>query len=120
MSIQLRILLIVGALVVLIAIVHKVRGSNIKIADTTFWVVLSAIILIIAIFPQIPYFFSDLLGITSPANFVFFCMFVILLVYAFHQTLKISELRSKLIQLSQDIALVRQKRQSEQEERTKE
>lgn len=105
MGIELRIILIVAAALALASVIGRVRKSTIKISDATFWVIFAIVILILAIFPQIPMFVSSLLGFETASNFIFFCSFVILFIYSFHQTIRISELQHKLVKLAQRIAL---------------
>lgn len=105
MTFPYRILLAVGALLVLLAMLRKIRRSEVKISDSLFWFFFVLTLLLLAIFPDIAYFFSDLLGIESPANLVFLYVIAMLLIREFISTAEISRLRSKLTALAQKEAL---------------
>ena len=80
MSIVLRITLIVVSFLVLLFVLKKIRRTQLYIDDAIFWIVFSALLLVISIFPQLAVWATDLLGIQSPANFVFlFMIFVVLI-----------------------------------------
>lgn len=105
MGITLRIFLIVGSTLVFLAIANSVRKSRIQMADSVFWVAFTLVILIIAIFPGIAYFFSNLLGFQSPSNFVFLLIIGLLLIREYQSSAQISVLRHKLEQVAQNVAL---------------
>lgn len=105
MSIVLRIALILGALLALSIVVRKVRKSKIRIADSVYWVCAAVLLLILAVFPRIAYFFSDLLGFLSPSNFVFLVVIALILLKLFNLACDVSRLTDKIEQLSQELAL---------------
>lgn len=107
MSIALRVSLIVGSLLILFFVMRRIRKSGLEIADSIFWLLISAALIVIAIFPQIAYWASDLLGFDAPVNFVFCCGIVVLLVRTFTQDQKICQLKKKLTTLVQDEAMRR-------------
>lgn len=105
MSIALRVSLIVGSLLILFFVMRRIRKSGLEIADSIFWLLISAALIVIAVFPQIAYWASDLLGFDAPVNFVFCCGIVVLLVRTFTQDQKICQLKKKLTTLTQSEAL---------------
>lgn len=107
MTIAFRCLLIAAAILALVYIVRKIRHEELEIANATFWFLFSAALVLIAAFPQIVFFFSDLLGIESPANFVFLAIVAILVIREFFTTVEIARLRKRLVALAQYEALHR-------------
>lgn len=105
MTFPYRILLFVGALLVLLVMLRKIRRSEVKISDSLFWFFFVLTLLLLAVFPGIAFFFSDLLGIESAANLVFLYVIALLLIREFISTVEISKLRSKLAALAQKEAL---------------
>ena len=105
MSIVLRIVLILGALLALSIVVRKVRKSKIRIADSVYWVCAAVLLLVLAIFPGIAFFFSGLLGFLSPSNFVFVVVIALMLLKLFNLACDVSRLTDKVEQLSQELAL---------------
>lgn len=105
MTILFKVALIVGALCSFAFILTKIRRAEIKIADSTFWFLFAASLVLLALFPQVAFFFSDLFGIESPANFVFLYVIAALVIREFYSTVELSQLRSKLTALVQAEAL---------------
>ena len=96
MTLLFRITLIVCALLVFIYVLRKIRHSELKIADSTFWFIFALVILLLAVFPHIAFFFSNIFGIESPSNCVFLAIIAILLVREFFTTVELSQLRNKV------------------------
>lgn len=105
MSIVLRVVLIVVAVLSCIFVLQKIRKAQIRIEDTLFWLVVSAGVLVLGIFPEIAYFLSVMLGIMSPVNFVFLLFIFILLFKVFILTVQISQLQEKVKNLAQNVAI---------------
>ena len=103
--IALRVSLIVCSALVLYFVMRKVRKADLEITDSIFWLLLSLLLIIAAIFPGIAYWASGLLGFDSPANFVFLCGIVVLLIRTFTQDRKIATLKRKLTTMAQTEAL---------------
>lgn len=116
-SVVLRIALLLGAVWLVYVVISRVKRSKIQIEDSVFWVVLAFVILLNAIFPQIAYFFSGLLGIASPSNFVFLLISAILLLKEFSTSMQLSVLRHKVDQLAQVIALSEKEKRDREEVR---
>ena len=95
MGLTLRIFLVVGAALVLLYVILKLRKARINVADTVFWTLLCALLVAIAIFPEIIYWCSDLLGINSPANFVFLCTIALLLIRILVLNMRLATLRKR-------------------------
>lgn len=105
MGISLRLALFAGSVLTFIFINRYIKKSRVRIEDTMFWVVLSAVLVVIGIFPQIPMLMSWLLLIESPANFVFLAIIFVLLVHQFFLSMKLSQTEIKLRELVQYIAI---------------
>lgn len=105
MNIMLRTLLISVSVLTMIAMMHKIRQSKVQIEDALFWVVFSAMLTLFSIFPQLVYRISDMAGTMAPSNFIFLFIIFLILVRLFKQTIRISQLESKLNELIQKQAL---------------
>ena len=105
MSATLRIFLIICALVVLAFVVRKIKKAQITAGDSIFWLFMSLGFVVLAVFPQIAFFFADFLGVQSPSNFVFLVIIALLLIREFAIQSELSTLRTKLTALVQEIAL---------------
>jgi len=102
----LRIVLIIGSIYALSVVVRRVKRRKIRIADSVFWVCCAVLLTLIALFPQIAFFFSGLLGFLSPSNFVFCAIIALMLVKLFNLSCDVSRLTDKTEQLAQEIALL--------------
>ena len=105
MSIPLRVSLIICSLVVLFFVMRRIRKAGLEISDSIFWLGISFLLIVIAVFPQIAYWASEVLGFDAPVNFVFACGIIVLLVRTFTQDQKICQLKKKLTTLVQSEAL---------------
>lgn len=106
MSLTLRILCIVGSALVFVFIANSIKKKRVQLEDAIFWVFLSLALLIVAIFPQLAIFLSDLIGIKAPSNFVFLVAIAILLIRLFSLSTEVSRLKHRLNELAQEEALL--------------
>ncbi len=97
--------LLVGALLAFFLILRKIRHSEVTIADSTFWFLFALTLVLMGVFRQIPFFFADVFGIESPANFVFVYVIAVLVLRSFYTTVKVSKLQAKVNALVQREAL---------------
>ena len=105
MSPVLRVVLILGSLLALWIVVKRVRKSKIRVADSVYWVLCAVLMLLFAIFPQIAFFFSGLLGFLSPSNFVFCMIIALMLIKLFNLSCDVSRLTDMAEQIAQELAL---------------
>lgn len=105
MSLALRVFLLICAFLVLVFVIRKIKKSEFEIMDAIFWLLFIAVLLLLAIFPDIAYLLSNILGFDSPSNFVFLCVIAILLIRVFSLNAKVAHLRAKTNSLIQEIAL---------------
>jgi hypothetical protein len=105
MSLTLRIMLIAAALIANVSVIRRIRKAKLKIDDAVFWVIFSLIILLIAVYPRIIYFLSDISGVRSPANLLYLLIISVLLVKIFSMSIKISTLEDKFKSLVQKLSL---------------
>ena len=101
MSIFIRILLVVGAIVLLAFMLRKIRLAKLKIEYTVFWIGFSCILVIMGVFPQIMSAISEFLGFKSTVNMVYLIVIFVLI------TIQISALENKVDSLAQQIAIDR-------------
>ena len=72
--------------------------------DAIFWMFFSGLLLVLAIFPQLSFYLSSLLGIDSPANLVFLIIICLLLEKIFTLSIVVSQLEEKISVLSSEVA----------------
>lgn len=105
MSVTLRILLITLSVLALGYIIRKIRFSKMQIEYALFWIVLSIIFIVLAVFPSIAYWATEKLGVMSAANLIFLVIIGILLLKVFMMTIEISVLENKVRDLVQQLGI---------------
>ena len=115
----LRICLILVSLITLVFVVKRIKKSQIQLDDSLFWIIFSVFIFLSSITPEFFSFFANLLGIESPANFVFLLFIFILLIKVFSLSVKLSQEASKTRELVQQLAIERfERRMNDNESKT--
>lgn len=105
MTVPFRILLIAAAIFTFFFIISNIRRSKLRISDALYWFGFSTLLILLAVFPQIAFFFGGLFGIISTVNLVFLVIIALLILRVFTLTLRLSELDLKLEELAQEMAL---------------
>lgn len=106
MNTVLRITLIVISALVAVYTIRKIRKSQLGIDDSVFWIGFSVLLLVMSIFPQIPTYFSRLLGFMSPINFVLLLVIFLVLIKLFKLAIDLSVTKQRLNSLIQRIAIL--------------
>ncbi|MGO5051980.1 DUF2304 domain-containing protein [Lachnospiraceae bacterium LCP25S3_G4] len=105
MTLVFRIILILVSICTTMYIIKRIRQSKVQIEDSIFWILFAVVLIIISIFPQIPDFFADILGIYSTVNFIFLFFIFVLLIKNFYMTIRISQMDHKIQELTQAISI---------------
>lgn len=105
LPLYLRVLLIVAAVCALGVVGRQVKKEKLLIEDAVFWVVSAAILVIVAVFPDIAINLAYDLGFMSASNFVYLVIIALLLWKVFVCSSEISRLKVKVNELAQEIAL---------------
>ncbi len=101
MTTGLRIILLIMALVSAFWILVKIRKNNLKMDDAIYWVLMAVLLAFLGIFPTAAMTMARILGIQSPANFIYLMIFVLL----FEKVLTMSILHSQLEDKYQTMAV---------------
>ena len=103
--IALRVLLIIMSVYTFAFVIKQIRKNKIEIGESLFWIIISIILIVISVFPQITGFFTKLLGIQSPSNFVFLVAIFIVMLKLFTLSIDVAKLKQKLKSLIENVAL---------------
>lgn len=106
MSTTLRVVLIVISVLVVLYTIRKIRKSQLNIDDSVYWIGFSVLLLVMSIFPIVPTWLAELLGIASPVNFVFLLVIFLILVKLFKVAIDLSITKRRLNHLIQRIAIL--------------
>ena len=113
MSIMVRLSLLFVSTFVLFFVIKRIRKSQVQIEDIVFWILFMFGLVITSIFPNIVISISNIIGIESPANFVFLSMIFLLLIKLFNLSMHVSKLQYQIQQLTKLIVLVNLKQKEE-------
>lgn len=105
MSDTLKALLIVASVLTVAWILRKIRKNKVKMEDAIFWIFFAAILLVLAIFPEISFKLCQIFGIMSPSNLVFLVIIFLLAEKIFTLSIIVSQLEDKIGVLSAEVAL---------------
>ena len=105
MPLVLRIILIVSSVLTFGYIASKIRKEKLKLENAIFWIVLSLVLIVLGLFPQMMYALADCLGIMSSVNLVYLIVIFILLYKVFDLSVKLARVQEKLDKLVQVIAI---------------
>lgn len=108
-SFRTRFLVTIGSLVLLFLIITLVRKGKLKEGYSILWLVMSGAILLAAIFSEVLFGFSHLVGIFYAPASLFLILIVNLLLIAIHYSVSISENDRRIKNLAQEIALLKNK-----------
>lgn len=100
-----RCVLVIASLGTLAVILGRIRKAKLSIEDSMFWILMSLMFVLFALFPVVPDTLAALLGIYSTANFLFLFMIFVLLLKMFSMSMHIAQLEERLKTLVQKLAL---------------
>lgn len=119
MTLPLRITLFAASLLTFGYMTVKIRDSKLRLEDSLFWFCFSALLLLASIFPQVFFWLSNLVGTMAPSNFVFLFFIFILLIVCFRLSVRLSQLDTKLRELTQHLAIEKLERHHNDESHAK-
>lgn len=105
MSIELRVVLFLGATLTLLYFLLNIRKKRLQIKYSIFWALFSFALVLFSLFPNVVNSVSHLLGFETSANFLYVVIIFIIIIKQFKDTIKLSFLEQKIIVLSQKIAM---------------
>lgn len=109
MTSSLRVFLIIGTILFTAIIVYLLRKKQMNIKYILLWLSTALVMLVVAIFPEILYGFSGLIGVEVPVNTVFMIIGMLTLVILLSITLIVSHLALQNRKLTQTIALLEER-----------
>ena len=105
MSTILRVLLLIASLVTAVWILRKIRKNSVKQEDALFWFCFAFMLAIFGIFPGLSFIMSRVLGIQSPANFIFLAIIALLMEKLFSLSIQVSALENKVEIMAAELAI---------------
>lgn len=112
MTLTLRVVLVLVSLMTLLFVMGKVRSSKIRLEDSMAWILFSGVLFVLSVFPGIFDFLAELAGVYSTVNFVFLFFIFVLLILCFSLNMKVSQMDTKIKELTQLLAIEKFERYS--------
>ncbi|WP_237224417.1 DUF2304 domain-containing protein [Rothia nasisuis] len=107
MSTNAYIFFLVFAAVIVLLVLAQVRNQNMKEKYAALWLIVSAIIILLVLFPRLLSFFADLIGIESPVNLLFLLAIIMLIGVCLHLTAALSKMGEDVRVLAEEVAILR-------------
>lgn len=105
MSVTLRVVLLLAALVTVVWILRKIYRCKVKLGDAIFWFCMAMILAVMGIVPKFAYLCAEVIGIQAPVNFIFLFILGLVIEKLFTLSIKVSQLEDKITVLSAELAL---------------
>lgn len=105
MTVTLRVILIVCSIISFILCIRKIKQAKLKVENSIIWMIGSMLLILMSIFSSAVEWISEKLGFMAPVNFVFLIIIAFLLVEAYMNNLKLTELNEKIKNLNHYIAI---------------
>lgn len=119
MNATLRVLLLAASLITAVWILRKIRKNRVKQEDALFWLCFAFLLAVLGIFPELSFIMARILGIQSPANFIFLAIIAILMEKMFSLSIQVSTLENKVEIMAAELA-IRCKNMEDEIEKSKE
>ena len=98
---------IIFALLIILYIFYSIRKNKLSIANSFIWIVFCIILLVLSIWPTSLDWLANVLGIAYPPALFLTIAVVILFVMNFVQSKKIEDLHKKVIDLGQELSILK-------------
>lgn len=105
MSVNIFFLILTLCLVFMV--LAQVRNQNMKEKYAALWLIVSAIIVVLTIFPKLLDWLAELVGIETPVNLLFLLAIIMLIGVCMHLTQQLSKMADETRILAEEVAIMR-------------
>lgn len=113
MNIRIQIIIAIIIVIALGIIINMIRKKGLELRYALAWLAVGVGILILDVFPGLINYISQLMGIISPINMLFFVGFCFSLGIIFVLTVAVSRMSVRIKELAQEVALQRKREKEE-------
>lgn len=104
-----RIYFIVISLLCMLYIIHEIRKKRFSIKESFWWIIGSIVMILLSIFPYSIDYFAKIFGIEYPPSLLFIICIIFLIFMNFRNSKKIAEQQERIIDLAQNLAILKSK-----------
>ena len=90
-------------------VIYNVKNKKFSIKESFWWVLSSLIMVVLSIFPYSIDYIAKVFGVSYPPSLLFVFCIVFLLFINFRNSKRISEQQMKIIELEQNLAILKEK-----------
>ncbi len=101
-----QILGIVASLLTFVFVFWLLRRGSLQEKYAVLWLGVSGVALILAIFPGLLRWITDVLGVETPSNLLFFVTIVLLILVSIQLSFELSRHEAKIRRLAEEVALL--------------
>ena len=98
---------IILVIILILYMVHEIRKKRFSIKESFWWMIASLIMLVLAIFPYSIDWVAKKVGIEYPPSLLFVLCIIFLVLMNFRNSKRISEQQIKIIELAQNLAILK-------------
>lgn len=100
---------IITSILVLLYVVIIVKKKKLSIKASFWWIIGAILMLLLSIFPYSIDWFAKILNIEYPPSLLFLICIIFLISIIFRLTKQISEMETKIVDLGQELAVLKDK-----------
>lgn len=109
MSLVLQVIMIVSSIIFTLFIIHMISKGTVELKYSLIWLLAGFTLIIISLFPDVLYMFSNTLHILTPVNAAFVVIIFFLLLIVFTLTVAFSKVKNQVTTITQELALLKEK-----------
>jgi hypothetical protein len=98
---------VLAALATTLFVLELLRRGILREKFAALWLVVSGVLVVLAVFPQVLTWAAGVVGIALPANLLFFLAAVLLLLVSVQLSYEVSRLEARTRRLAEELALLR-------------
>lgn len=106
MNLKLRFTLIIGVIVYFILLINLLKNNRLNLKYTLLWMFMGIVLFMLAIFPDVILFVTEIAGIIEPTNGLFAILIFCILIILVSITAIVSKLNNKNRALIQAVAML--------------
>lgn len=95
------------SIIIFALVFAQVRNQKMKEKYAALWLTISAVIIVLALFPHVLWMLADLTGVVVPVNLLFMLAILMLIAICLHLTLEVSKSSDETRALAEEIAIMR-------------
>lgn len=102
-----NIFFLILSLIIFVMVLVQVRNQKMKEKYAALWLIVSAVIIVLAVFPGLLLALADMNGVIVPVNLLFLLAIIMLIGVCLHLTLEVSKISDEARTLAEEIAILR-------------